>query len=354
MHKCELCNYETYDSGNFTRHKNTKKHVQNDQKSYIQRDIKKHGSNRDPIEIHSNHLENTKTLYTCQYCEQTFKHKTNLYRHQKHRCEMRIETINEMKENMTKLEKQNQELIDIVKSQSKSAECNAETIKKSVSALSYVTKQYPNAPPIEELEYDKFNKITKCLIYDKKSKKKINYSIEEVILFYFKNDKLPEILGKAIVEEYKKNDPCDQSMWASDVSRLAFIVKSAIGKNKKSKWISDKNGVHFTELIIRPMFEIIKEKMKEYIKNGGLEESEIRDEEMDNITSRLANMQLAGELIRLINLNKYDAKVLKYVTPYFNLNIDELSNNSDSETENDKLQKKSNIKFYDRADSDES
>jgi hypothetical protein len=117
-------------------------------------------------------------------------------------------------------------------------------------------------------------------------------------------------------------------MWTSDVSRLSFIVKSVIGKTKKSKWISDKNGVHFAELIIKPMFEIIKEKMRKYIKSERLEESEIRDEEMEDITTRLSNMQLAGELIRLINLNKYDAKVLKYVTPYFNLNVDNTSDDS--------------------------
>ena len=91
-------------------------------------------------------------------------------------------------------------------------------------------------------------------------------------------------------------------MWSSDVSRLTFIVKSVFGKNNsKSKWISDKNGVHFTDLIIKPMFEIIKEKLREYIKNERLEESEIRDEEIEDITTRLSNMQLAGELIRLIN-----------------------------------------------------
>jgi hypothetical protein len=105
-------------------------------------------------------------------------------------------------------------------------------------------------------------------MYDSKNKKRTNYSLEEIILFYFERNTLPEILGKAIVEEYKKDDPEDQSMWASDVSRLSFIVKSAMGKtkSKKSKWISDKNGIHFAELIIRPMFEIIKNKMKEYIK----------------------------------------------------------------------------------------
>jgi hypothetical protein len=48
-------------------------------------------------------------------------------------------------------------------------------------------------------------------------------------------------------------------------------------------------------------------------------------------------MQSAGELIRLINLNKYDGKVLKYVAPYFNLNIDSDSSSnesSDSDQEN--------------------
>ena len=77
------------------------------------------------------------------------------------------------------------------------------------------------------------------------------------------------------------------------------------------------------------MFEIIKEKMRDYIKNGRLEESEIRDNQMENITIRLGNMQLAGELIRSINLSKYDGKVLKYVAPYFNLTIDS-SDESDS------------------------
>jgi hypothetical protein len=131
-------------------------------------------------------------------------------------------------------------------------------------------------------------------------------------------------------------------MWSSDVSRLTFIVKSVFGKAKakKSKWVSDKNGVHFTDLIIKPMFEIIKEKMRDYIKNGRLEESEIRDNKMEDITIRLGNMQSAGELIRLINLNKYDGKVLKYVAPYFNLTIDSSDESESSDDfEEEKIEK---------------
>jgi hypothetical protein len=176
-----------------------------------------------------------------------------MYRHKRKYCDRSeasisdtvniLEKQNQMleKQNQT-LEKQNEKLINIVEKQTKTVENNSETIKKSMNVLSFVTKQYPNAPAIEELEYDKFNKITKTLMYDNKNKKKTNHSLEEIILFYFKNNNLPEILGKAIVEEYKKENPKNQSMWSSDVSRLTFIVKSVISeksKLKKSKWISD-------------------------------------------------------------------------------------------------------------------
>ena len=322
---CNICNYETSDKSNFIKHNNTKKHVHNAQIVNTNKitEISEHKSEQ----------------FLCNKCDKTFTTKTSMYRHKREYCEYNKNESSEdksiLKETIDKLEKQNQTLMDIVQSQSKSVENNSETIKKSMNVLSFVTKQYPNAPPIEELEYDKFNKMTKFLMYDNKNKKKTNYSLEQIILFYFERNNLPEILGKAIVKEYKKDNPEDQSMWASDVSRLTFIVKSAMGKtkSKKSKWISDKNGVHFAELIIKPMFEIIKDKMKEYIKNGRLEDSEIRDEGIEDITVRLGQMQSAGELIRLINLNKYDGKVLKYVAPYFNLSIDSESDSEESEDE---------------------
>lgn len=343
MYSCIMCNYETHNSGNFSHHKKSKKHMQNVQNKNV---LKISDPESDPK---SDHKNSEKII--CILCGNIFTSKTNMYRHRRKYCEyikksseddnILKETIDKLEKQNQNLEKQNQTLMDIVKKQSNVVENNSEAIKKSsetinksINVLSFVAKQYPNAPPIEELEYDKFNEITKCLMYDNK-KKKINHSIEEIILFYFERNKLPETLGKAIVQEYKKDNPNDQSMWASDVSRLSFIVKSVIGRSsKKSKWVSDKNGVHFTELIIKPMFEIIKDKMRTYIKNKKIEDSEIRDNQMEDITARLGLMQSAGELIRQINLSKFDKKVLKYVAPYFNLNIDN-SDESDIESTDD-------------------
>lgn len=70
----------------------------------------------------------------------------------------------------------------------------------------------------------------------------------------------------------------------------------------------------------------------------------MRNWEIENITTRLSNMQLAGELIRLINLNKYDRKVLKYVAPYFNLIIDSDSNSDSGDNSEGEPPKKINNK----------
>ena len=155
---CESCNYETCDLSNFVKHKNTKKHeqkVQNIQKN--------------KLSIFSEHKSEHKSeQFLCNKCGKTFTTKTSMYRHKREYCEYNkinlLEDKSILKETIDKLEKQNQTLIDIVQSQSKSAENNSETIKKSMNVLTFVTKQYPNAPAIEELEYDKFDKMSKYLM----------------------------------------------------------------------------------------------------------------------------------------------------------------------------------------------
>ena len=84
----------------FNRHKNTKKHAHNVQKF---NKLSK-STFRDPVEIQCDSDKET-ISYLCQYCDQLFRHKTNLYRHQKHSCLSEIENH--------ELKKQNQELMDI-------------------------------------------------------------------------------------------------------------------------------------------------------------------------------------------------------------------------------------------------
>lgn len=72
---CKLCCYETCDFGNFSRHKQSKKHL-------------KITENQNKVE--TNHIikkDNNKLI--CNLCNQQFTTTANMYRHRKHHCTMR-------------------------------------------------------------------------------------------------------------------------------------------------------------------------------------------------------------------------------------------------------------------------
>ena len=169
--------------------------------------------------------------------------------------------------------------------------------------------------------------MTKYLIYDDNGNKKTNRPVEEIIIFHYKKDTLVKVLGELITSEYKKNDPKKQSIWSSDISRLTFIVKDIIGKTKKSKWITDKKGMHVTQTIINPIMEIIKDRLIKFVNKSGKIINETK-----NILSKMHDANLA---LLSIKLGKIHVEVLKQIAPYFNLNVGNLSDDSDNESECD-------------------
>ena len=107
-YKCDPCNYVSHDLSNFIRHKKSKKH-QNNEKRTIK--INSERPIEDPPETQYKNSNNEIDLNACQFCCQTFKHKTHLYRHQKYRCVIRIDNENKDKE-IEELKNQNKKLIE--------------------------------------------------------------------------------------------------------------------------------------------------------------------------------------------------------------------------------------------------
>jgi hypothetical protein len=171
--------------------------------------------------------------------------------------------------------------------------------------------------------------MTKCLIYDNKGNKKTNKSVEEIIIFHHKQNTLVKVLGELLINEYKKKDPSVQSIWSSDISRLTFIVRDIIGKTKKSKWITDKKGLHITQTIINPMIDIIKSKLSMYVNKSGkkIDKSMIQDEE--ETKEVLSKMHDANLAILTFKLGKIHGEILKQIAPHFNLDVETTINNSD-------------------------
>lgn len=192
---------------------------------------------------------------------------------------------------------------------------NTKIIKKSMSTINFATKNFDKAPAIELLGGKKLNKFIE---YNEKPKRRI----EEVIIHYNEKKELDQFLGNLIINTYKKDDPCEQSMWSSDTARLTFIIKQSINETNESKWITDKKGLNLSKLIIKPLTNKVKEILKEYVTECNdfiLGRKELNEDAEIDIKYKLKQMEKANYVIMFINLNKINNDILKYITPYFNL-----------------------------------
>lgn len=176
--------------------------------------------------------------------------------------------------------------------------------------FNYVTQQYHSAPPLKQLKInDVYNLLT--------PKEKTNYTSFDFIIYSYKNHDLHTYLGKIITDEYKKEDPDEQQIWLSSVTRLTFIVRQIL--YKKHTWMKDINGVCITNYIIQPMLKEVKKMLQKYIKS--LEDKKNMDMlTMEDVEKMQDDGIVAINIIKDINNKILHKQILKYVAPFFQLN----------------------------------
>ena len=321
-YECVFCNYTSYDFGNFSRHKNSKRHQFNEQKC----------SSTQLLAIISQELikrnfDENNDGNKCKYCDQTFKHRSSLSKHQKYRCKIKKD-IDEEKEEFNQMKTQIEQL-------TKTNLNNSETLKKSISTVNYIMKNYDDAPPVKLLEGDHLEGFIE---YKGNTEK----SIEEVLIHHYEKKKLAQLLGDLIIKEYKKTDPKQQSVWSSDVARLTFIIKQAIkGTDRRSRWIVDKHGIDLTKLIVNPVVEKVIEILREYVQTESeyVQNIHVIDFEIEfTVKEKLKLMERANEVIMNIKLRKISDEILRYIAPHFGLKINDdksiiIQNDSASDSE---------------------
>lgn len=338
LHSCEVCDYSTCRKDNYCRHIKSQNHIDK-----------------------MNKLENLKnTCHSCKFCKKNFKSRQNKWKHENFACSKKPKTsddselifddesiINSKIDNnnvmlmllkqseekekrmMKMMEEKEKRIEDLIKEQSHERKeyldiikNGAKTTHKSVSAMKHVIENYKKAPPVKKLN-DK--KAIKMLEYYGTSK----LTTEEIIINKFKSCILHEYFGTMIIEEYQKSEkPEDQSFWSSDVARLSFVIVQEMSKGK-NEWISDKSGVKIMELIIIPLLCNAKIILKKYIEKcnalnnkyySSKDDMEISDFR-SNVGNRVESMQHALDIIISIDEKSMHDKVLRYICPYFQINI---------------------------------
>lgn len=101
---CKLCSYYTTNKHNYKKHITTQKHINREASDKKQTSNDNQQSSDVVVTQTTNpkQANNTPSPFNCEYCDQGFTKKTNLYRHKKKFCKMNPNNIVKEKEKIIK------------------------------------------------------------------------------------------------------------------------------------------------------------------------------------------------------------------------------------------------------------
>lgn len=333
---CEVCDFDTDRLFCLNQHKNTKKHK-----------IKVNESKR-KMKIHPRKsiIIEDESEYVCIFCEKSYSTASNLKKHQtickeKGRMEQQHQMeIDKLNEKISWLEKSNldnksryESELETLRNENaylKTLINNAGSIiKTSVSAMSYVSDHYADAPALEpvkdysKLTYDidsETNEKSKGKRRKRKSPMEVRKDKDrfiDILAIKYEKNILDRYLGDIIIKYYKKKNPKEQSLWSSDTSRLTYVIRELFA-NKQIDWTIDKKGVKTKKYIVKPFLEHIESLMSEYIKVYSITNKD--DIDMRDYEPKLIKMHKLSEIMANISNGTLAESIVGYVAPEFYLN----------------------------------
>lgn len=340
-YNCEICNYTTTDSGNFCKHKKTKRHMQN----VTSQESPTYDAPNWSSWSHSTVPESTEFSHLCKICGRSFSKAYNLNRHQKlDRCKgnpdkiknlegqfkifqlehllkfQEMETQHKVKEAELKAKLEAEEKANKEKSEYIMSGQAGGIINYNMSARHFVEKNYPDAPALTCLNPDKMETL---------GEEEKGMELVDVLIYYYNERRLANYLGDFLVRHYKKKNPSDQSVWTSDTSRLTYIIKELM-TNNKTIWNADKKGLKTKDFIVVPMLEHIKPHLVDYIKE--------KSEEAKDITVLAEQVvwydkiSAAYKIHTSIENNKLADEIIKYIAPHLYVDKTDIGDEPDDET----------------------
>ena len=315
IYKCNTCNYKTDNKSNFNKHLKSVKHGKKSDKI-------KGKNSKIPITRSDNKkvLSNEEKVYKCTDCGKKYKYASGLSKHKKGNCDkdgpykQAIELKHKLDETTKELDYKTKELYDLTKKELQDYKTlllhviknsnNKPNITYNISVRNYVQQYYNNAPPLLPMKnYEVLEFIDK------------QETLMDKLIFHYNHDTLCMFLGDFLVQYYKKDDPSQQSLWNSDATRLTYVIKRYIAKNK-SLWIDDIKGVETIKYVITPMLDYINNYVKDCIKEESDKVIGLTQEEGNNINK---NLEILSEITTIINDHLLHDDIIKYIAAYFRM-----------------------------------
>lgn len=317
-YKCDICNYTTNRKSNYNRHIGSSAH----NKKCIQVPSLKTKVSRNL----QNSLSTKSTI--CPFCGNTIKHIRNLARHMK-ACAGANKIVNEtlQEKRITEikyenvLDKYKQVNNDYEKLQEEHAylkERFEETLEEYLGTL----KQSSDSTNIFTFVKDKklggkaiiqlTEKDIPQLGFIKEILEGVNGDLQfcDTIQHHIKHHTTHQFVGDHIIDTYKMKNYKDQSIWATDCSRLTYVIKELVGKN--NEWVVDKKGLKLKSLVVNPILHYIRDHVMEHSQDY-LKYAMKKYDQLDTIERNSRLFQVGDK----VDSGLLASKIIRYVAPFF-------------------------------------
>jgi hypothetical protein len=184
------------------------------------------------------------------------------------------------------------------------------SIKTISNVMKYINQTYNLAEPLTMLP----SAEAKKMLENTRTKK---YSAEDFIVYYYDKHLFDQFIGDVILRVYKKVNPDEQQIWASDVERLSFIIRRALEEGGRL-WMKDVQGVTITQYIINPILSEVKEMIKHHNTNC-IAEMHSGYKSLDDLEKLSNAVYNCAKILRDIDDKVLQEDILRYIIPKFQL-----------------------------------
>jgi len=366
---CEICNYKSNIKTHYNRHLHTKSHIDKitpEDKFCCNNCLKifnhksnlckhKKSCNEKTENKFTNHLDNSNNIdntivkdpntailllqQEIKFLKEKSEIESRLIKAEIESRLIKEKTENKMLQKQSKKEKKllNDHKKELLKSKDEQIDLiqnkNIESVRNAYSegrmnALTFVSLTYNKTPKMPSIPIE-----SDYVVADVKSDKEIKYWIQqkpdftdeyiaERLLHIYERKDFANYISNIIVKAYKKDDPAEQTFWASDVSRLIYIVRSTF--NQKDEWVYDKKGAMIKESIIDPLLDEVYNiivKYYKYMQKRYLHST--KKVESDYYMGKLPILGVAENLVKdFKNRQSVKNQILRILAPKFFLDRD--------------------------------
>ena len=326
---CKICNYNTPNHHNFDRHNKSNKHKKKEKLNKYCYDCDKDFETRHKYIKHSYYHKNYKNKKNDEIIEidntdvNQIKNivktsNNNIKNNIKENLNTTSKIISRKIDNLAKSNEESNKLIntkidDLNKSNQEVVTVVNKAITRASSLIKYLMEHHTATPPLKKINYkDCVNTLKlnyKCT--------KDDYALQEILVREHRTHIFVKRISNTILNLIHHKNPEKQPIWNTDCSRNHYVVKTP------SSWNEDKAGIKFTEYVIKPILNHIRELIHDYRINK-LEKMSFknfteldRDEYYLRISSTL---DLEGDLLNESLIPQF----LKELSPHLRYLQDEL------------------------------